>query len=247
MSKRFIDTTIWEKEWFQELTPVEKCAFVFLFTKCDAVGVWTPNFKLANFLIGADVSWNDILEKSNGNIRVMDTGKWWLCDFIEFQYGTLKKECRPHQSYITLLEKHGLWVEYLKGIDTLCGKLKTHKDKDKEKEKEIELEKELEKEKEKEEERKGIVRVVNALNGETQSAYRSTGATAEIILSRMAEGYSADDLINVVVVKAEQWMGDEKMEKYLRPATLFGKQKFPGYLAEYQRWEKESRPHRAKE
>ena len=226
MSKRFIDTTIWEKEWFQGLTPTEKCAFIYLFTKCDSVGVWTPNFKLAEFLVGASVAWDEILDKANGNIQVLDNGKWWLRDFCDFQYGELRKECRPHQSYIRLLEKHGLLKGYLKGIQT-------HK----EKEKEIELDKELEEEEDAE--KTAVERVVKALNGETSSAYRPMGATAEAILGRLREGYTAEELIQVVVVKAEQWMGDEQMEKYLRPATLFGKQKFPGYLAEYQRWEKE--------
>ena len=106
---------------------------------------------------------------------------------------------------------------------------------------ELKIEKELEKEKHciSGDEKTAIERVVKAINGETNSAYRPMGATAEAILGRLREGYTAEELIQVVVVKAEQWMGDEKMEKYLRPATLFGKQKFPGYLAEYQRWEKE--------
>ena len=57
--------------------------------------------------------------------------KWWIVDFCNFQYGDLHEDStsKPIQSYISLLKKHGLWKEYLKGIDTLKEKEK-EKDKD---------------------------------------------------------------------------------------------------------------------
>ncbi len=86
---------------------------------------------------------------------------------------------------------------------------------------------------------KDIEAIVRCLNKETNSNFRPMGATKEVIEHRLDEGYEKKDLVRVVIVKADQWMGDEKMQRYLRPMTLFGKQKFPGYLAEYKREEEE--------
>lgn len=110
MSKRFIDTEIWEKPWFMDLAPPEKMAVMYVMMKCDNVGVWKPNFKLAAFQIGSEVDWQLIIGKCNGNIEVLEDGKWWLVDFCAFQHGDLfgRKSSGALNSYMKLLEKHGL-------------------------------------------------------------------------------------------------------------------------------------------
>ena len=42
------------------------------------------------------------------------------------------------------------------------------------------------------------------------------------ILTRCAEGYKLEDFKHVVDVKVSEWLGDRKMEVFLRPTTLFG-------------------------
>jgi len=138
--KRFTDTELWKKPWFMHLTPAEKLAWFYIKDECDHVGVWVPNFPLAEFVIGMQLDWDKLVEKSNGNIMVLENGKWWLADFVDFQYGELKETCRPHQTYIRTLKRHGLLEQvkgYPKGIHTL-------KEKEQEKEKETELEEEQE-------------------------------------------------------------------------------------------------------
>ena len=136
MGKRFVDSALWTKPWFRKLPPDEKAAWHYLTAMCDNVGVWDADTELADFTIGAEIDWNSLVEKCNGNIEVMENGKWWLVDFCDFQYGELSAECRPHQSYIKLLQKHGL-KGYTKGIHTPKEKDKDKdKDKDKEKDKE---------------------------------------------------------------------------------------------------------------
>ena len=137
--KRFTDTDIWiDRPWFIELEPIDKCAFMFIKDRCDNVGVWVPNFKLAEVIIGSPVDWKALLIKTNENITVLKNSKWWLHDMCNFQYGKLDENCRPHQSYIKLLKKHGLldrvYKGYTKGINTLKDKDKD-KDLDKEKDK----------------------------------------------------------------------------------------------------------------
>ena len=134
--KRFTDTSIWKKEWFQDLTPEYKMAWFYIKDNCDNVGVWDVNKRLANFQIGSNIDWDDFLEKCNGNIYILSDKKWYLTDFCNFQYGELSEEStsKPVVSYINLLKKHNLWEVYLKGSNTLKDKDKG-KDKEKVKEK----------------------------------------------------------------------------------------------------------------
>lgn len=116
MAKRFTDTGTWvDQPWFIELSPVEKCVWYFVKDRCDNVGVWKPNFKLAALVIGGDIDWDAFLNKCNSNIEVLENGKWWLPDFCEFQYGELRETCKPHQSYISSLKRHGLYQRVCKG------------------------------------------------------------------------------------------------------------------------------------
>jgi hypothetical protein len=119
--KRFTDTDIWQKEWFMSLSPTDKAAWHYLTAACDNVGVWAVNRALANFQIGAEVDWDSLVEKCNGNIRILDEGKWWLVDFCTFQHADLDESSKSNavQSYVKLLKKHGLFQEYMNTTGTL--------------------------------------------------------------------------------------------------------------------------------
>ena len=72
--------------------------------------------------------------------------------------------------------------------------------------------------------------IVEYLNSKVGSAFKSTTkATQKVIKARLAEGFTVDDFMTVIDKKCAEWMGDPKMEQYLRPETLFGT-KFEGYL-----------------
>jgi len=89
MPKRFVDTDIWEKEWFMSCTPTEKCLVKYVRDKCDLAGIWKPNFTLATYVIGSKVDEEMLLNIDNGNQfeRLLD-GKILCIDFVKFQYGT---------------------------------------------------------------------------------------------------------------------------------------------------------------
>ena len=72
--------------------------------------------------------------------------------------------------------------------------------------------------------------IVEYLNDKTGSAFKSTTkATQKVIKARLAEGFTVDDFLTVIDKKCAEWIGDGRMEQYLRPETLFGT-KFEGYL-----------------
>ena len=74
--------------------------------------------------------------------------------------------------------------------------------------------------------------IVDYLNSKTDKNYRSTTAkTRDLIKARYNEGFRLDDFKQVVDNKVVGWLDDEKMNKYLRPETLFSN-KFEGYLNE---------------
>jgi len=82
-----------------------------------------------------------VLSVFSEQVKVVNGGKkWWLVDFCRFQYGELKENTnnRPHQSYIALLKKHSLYIDYRKTIERDKEQEKD-KEKDKEKKKKEEI------------------------------------------------------------------------------------------------------------
>ena len=75
-----------------------------------------------------------------------------------------------------------------------------------------------------------IKEIVAYLNERTGSKYRaSTEATKRHINARFNEGFTVDDFKIVIDIKTNEWLGDAKMKKFLRPQTLFGTN-FESYL-----------------
>jgi len=57
-------------------------------------------------------------------------------------------------------------------------------------------------------------------------------STMELIRARFNEGRTVKDFITVIDKKIDTWLTDDKMNKYLRPSTLFNRTKFENYLNE---------------
>lgn len=74
--------------------------------------------------------------------------------------------------------------------------------------------------------------IVGYLNEKTDSHYKATTPkTKQLVQARLKEGFSVDDFKTVIDKKTATWLKDSKMNKYLRPLTLFGT-KFEDYLNE---------------
>lgn len=70
------------------------------------------------------------------------------------------------------------------------------------------------------------------LNERTQRHFRPTMTTLRPVMARLKEGYTLSECRAVVARKVRQWSSDDKMRDYLRPATLFGAEKFAQYVVE---------------
>ena len=72
--------------------------------------------------------------------------------------------------------------------------------------------------------------IVAYLNERAGTRYRHRAEkTRRLIDARFREGFGEEDFRAVIDGRAAAWLGDEDMEQYLRPETLFGT-KFEGYL-----------------
>jgi uncharacterized phage protein (TIGR02220 family) len=83
-----------------------------------------------------------------------------------------------------------------------------------------------------------VEQVMQYLNLQARRNYRvqnpngTLTAGASVIAQRLKEGYTVEQCKDVIGVKSNAWMGDEKMDQYLNPQTLFRKSNFDKYLAE---------------
>lgn len=107
MSKRFTDTEKWKKRFFRGLQAPYKLVWLYLLDECNHAGVWDVEFDVLKIRTGIGCNEEEILRVFKGKITPFDKKeKWFLEDFIEFQYGKLNPENRAHKSVIDLLAKY---------------------------------------------------------------------------------------------------------------------------------------------
>ena len=94
---------------------------------------------------------------------------------------------------------------------------------------EKEKEKNSAKKKEKEQQ---IKEVVEYLNIKANRNYRPGTTKTKSLISARLKDYTVEDLKAVIDFKVGEWLENEKMNKYLRPETLFNETKFENYINE---------------
>ncbi|XUA20692.1 conserved phage C-terminal domain-containing protein [Citrobacter sp. OP27] len=88
-------------------------------------------------------------------------------------------------------------------------------------------------------------RVLEHFNRVTESTYGRGGKLKTVmgyISGRLADMYSAEDLMLVTDYATAKWAKDPKMSDYLRPKTLFGPENFAEYFQKATKWDKHGRP-----
>lgn len=73
--------------------------------------------------------------------------------------------------------------------------------------------------------------LIGYLNAKAGKRFRPVEANARLVRARLAEA-TADEIRRVIDARCAKWRGDPKMAEYLRPSTLFGREKFAQYLGE---------------
>jgi len=104
-----------------------KLLWLYILDECDHAGIWQVDLEVAEIKIGEKLNLATAISCFEGKIYVFDSGqKWYIPDFIDFQYGKLNELNRAHNSVINILEKYGLLE-----IKPLTSPLQGDKDKDK--------------------------------------------------------------------------------------------------------------------
>ena len=123
MAKRFIDTKIWDKAWFRRLTPKNKLIWIYLLTRCDHAGIWDADWEASEFFIGDYVSFDELPEEITSKMKYIEgEDQYFIPSFIDFQYGELKENSKPHLSVLKRLTEKGLHT--LKDKDKVKIKVK---------------------------------------------------------------------------------------------------------------------------
>lgn len=109
MSKRFIDTGLFDDDWFMDLSKDAKLLWVYYITKCDHAGIIKLNEKLCK--VQTDIKDLEGVIKQLGNRLVtVSEHLYFIPKFIEFQYpGFPNSKVRQQQSAVDILIKYGLF------------------------------------------------------------------------------------------------------------------------------------------
>ena len=130
MAKRMTDTDKWKKRFLRELKPQHKLLWFYILDDCNHAGIWDVDIEVASIRIGETLVYDMLPQEFLNKIEIFDNGdKWFIPDFIEFQYGELNPNSNVHKSVIALLDKYNL-QGYLKGSQALPEGVQD-KDKDK--------------------------------------------------------------------------------------------------------------------
>ncbi len=226
--KRFTETLIWDDPWYRKLPPSYKLFWKYLCDRCDNVGVWAKDMETACYFIGESLDEDKALQLFNEEkerVIILTINKWYIKEFVEFQFGNITPESNIGKSIIKLIDKYNeTGIQHpLNGRSTAVrrpfddrrtayryGKVKVRYGKVKYGEL-----------------IKDIIKDLNIVLG---TAYKpSTFKNKELISSRLEEGFTFDDFKTVHRKMLKAWGADSKMVKYLRPITLYGT-KFEGYL-----------------
>ena len=133
MAKRFTDTGLYEKAWFQELPNQYKLFWEYITKKCDNAGIWSINFGMVSYIFnGLELKEGEVLDIFNGRIVKIDEDKFFIPKFIKLQQkGTeLNNSNLAHRQIIKLLDENslltpeGAWKGLTRGFEGACKGLR---------------------------------------------------------------------------------------------------------------------------
>jgi len=130
MPKRFIDTEIFKKKSMKILPSRYKLLYIYMFCECNHAGIWDVELDVAALRLELDFDEKEVLAQFGDSLRKIKDGKWYLTDFVEFQYGKLNPENRAHKSVIEILKKYK--IKPLRSPLQGCKDMDTDTDTDKE-------------------------------------------------------------------------------------------------------------------
>ncbi|MEH3000211.1 conserved phage C-terminal domain-containing protein [Bacillus pumilus] len=256
---RHVHTTFWQDpKVTEELTPEDRYFYLYLITNPNTtqIGIYPITKKQMAFDLGYSIeSVNSLLDRFvnhhklilyNNDTREMAIKNWPkynlnkggkpILDCVTKELREVKDKSLMNVLYpkIENTNIRELFERYANDTlhDTSTTSGQKEKEKEKEKEKKDILSGNPTVNPETQESEIPFKLIVDLLNKVTGKSFRHTSAaTQRLIKARWNDGFRFEDFKTVILTKTNQWLKDDKMNKYLQPTTLFGT-KFEGYLNE---------------
>lgn len=140
MPKRLVDTEIWNKDWFLDLSIKQKLLVKFLFDNCDCAGIYEISYRNLRNCFNEEIKKEDF--EGIKQVKFISENKIFLEDFIQFQYGItinqLNEKNNVHKGILKSLNKNGIFSTLNQPLvnpypRVLVKDMDKDKDKDKEK------------------------------------------------------------------------------------------------------------------
>ena len=136
MPKRLVDTEIWNKDWFLDLSIKQKLLVKFLFDNCDCAGIYEISYRTLKNCFNEEIKKEDF--EGIKQIKFISENKIFIEDFIQFQYGItlnqLNEKNNVHKGIIKSLNKNRIFSTLNQPLTNPCLRV-LDKDKDKDKDK----------------------------------------------------------------------------------------------------------------
>ena len=244
---RQVHVSFWQDAFVLDLTPEEKYFYVYLMTnsKTSQIGI----YELPKRVIEMETGYNrETVEKLLQRFKDYEkidyneaTREIVLLNWPKHNWNNspkivtrVEKELRnvKHLPFVTgylaivdSIKSEGVSIQYQYPMDTK----RTNKEKEKEKKKDKES---MSDSSNQDDAPIPYSEIIDYLNKKCITRYRDTTAkTRTLIKARFKEKFTLNDFKQVIDSKSAEWLADGKMNKFLRPETLFGT-KFEGYLNE---------------
>ena len=113
MAKRFIDTELFNDDWFSELSKDGKLLFIYFITNCDHAGFYKLNKRLLLFQTNID-NLDETLKELSSCYIIVKENTFWIPKFIKFQYpGFPKSKVNQQNGALKLLFQNNLSDEVI--------------------------------------------------------------------------------------------------------------------------------------
>lgn len=109
MAKRLTDTEKWKKPFIRSLPVEYKVFWLYILDDCDHAGVWQVDIEIAEIKLGTKLSLEKARGLFTGKVVEFDNGtKWFIPDFVAFQYGELSEKNKMYKSVTLILNRYNL-------------------------------------------------------------------------------------------------------------------------------------------
>lgn len=266
--KRIVDTSFWTDGKVDEFSPEDKFFMLYLLTNpfSKQLGIYEISIKQAAFQMGYSVdAFNVLLDRFENKYKIIlfsrETNEVAILNFLRHSVmkgGKPVEDCiRKEMTLVKnkklidfvfsrLAGRDGLNETVKKIVDEYIKENDIHNDNDNDNENER-THGVSSHDSSHDSQKEAYESIISHLNERAGTKYKaSTAKTKTVIRARLAEGFTLDDFKTVIDKKCAEWIGNERMEKYLRPETLFGT-KFESYLNQKQTSQQQAQPKKQSE